>query len=742
LTRFLRLSPRGAGRIGGLVFAVALIVAPAAAHAATITVNSPADDTTGCTLRNAIIAANTNTTQGSCSAGQAAPTVDVINFSLATPATITLGSALPDLTEDVMITGPGMNQLTIDGADSYRPITTFSSTTISISGTTITNGLCDDTCGPASSAGGAIHNAANLTLTDVALTNNTASVDGGGTQATVTAEGGAIRNLAQLTIIQSKLTGNTAEATGATSQASSMGGAIINYGTLNLDRTTLDSNTSAASGGDNTNPNGGAILNFGTASISRSTVSNNTASGTGASSGNAAYGGGMANANSSAVHVTIDRSTFAGNVADDSGDQNGQGGGLLASGGTYEITSSTFAHNSAASASNILGFAPDLHIKNTIVSNPEGTNPTGVTNCGPDLASDGFNLADDTSCGLTAPGDQENADPMLGTLAANGGPTKTYAPSLAGDAIDMGLSSTGETVDQRGAQRPWNFPDIADPVGGDGTDVGAFEVQDTMPPDTIIDSGPSGITNDPTPTFTFHSTEAGSTFRCDKEGPYGFTPCTSPVTLPHLADGPHVFSVFARDLAGNADASPASRSYTVKTAAIKRSGSTLVITAAPGAKDNIKIMKPSAGTIRVTDLPAGPYSGSGIHTVTGSGCARSGDYTANCNAGPITRIQVASGAGNDRVVDSVPLPGILNGGAGNDVLTGGPGPDTIIGGTGADTMKGMNGNDTLSARDLTSDTAINCDGGTIPGTADKADLDLAPKDPNSVVVGCETKTRH
>ena len=54
-------------------------------------------------------------------------------------------------------------------------------------------------------------------------------------------------------------------------------------------------------------------------------------------------------------------------------------------------------------------------------------------------------------------------------------------------------------------------------------------------------------------------------------------------------------------------------------------------------------------------------------------------------------------------------------------------------------MKGMNGNDQLFARDLTSDTTINCDGG-IAGTADKADLDMLPKD--SPVSGCETVTRH
>jgi hypothetical protein len=718
------------------VFAIALMLGPTTAHAATITVNSPADNTSNCTLRNAITAANTNTAQGSCAAGQAAPTVDVIDFSLATPATITLGSALPDLQESVTINGPGMNQLTIDGADSYRPVTTFSGTTISISGMTITNGHCDATCGAVGSVGGAIHNAANLTLTDVALTNNTASADGGGTQAVASAEGGAIRNLGQLTIVQSRLTGNTAEATGATSQASASGGAIINHGTLTVDRTTLDSNTAAATGGLNTNPNGGAILNFGTLTISRSTVSNNTASGTGGSSGNGAFGGGINNSNDPTnVNIDIDRTTISGNTATAAGGGS-QGGGMEVFGAaSSEITSSTIAHNTADSGSNLVAFT-ETHMKNTIVSNPGGPD-----NCIGGPTSDGYNLTD-TTCSFTQPTDQENADPMLGALAANGGPTKTHAPSLAGDAIDHGLASAGETVDQRGQHRPEDFGNTTNAVGGDASDVGAFEVQDTDPPDTIIDSGPSGVTNDPTPTFTFHSTEAGSTFRCDTGGPYGFTPCTSPEARPHLPDGTYGFAVFARDLAGNPDLSPASRSYTVKTAEIKRSGSTLVITAAPGAKDNLKIAKPSASTIRITDLPGGGYTGSGIHTVSGSGCTRIGDYTADCNAGSITQVMVSSGGGADRIVDTVPLPATLAGGAANDVLTGGPRADTIIGSGGADTMRGMNGNDSLRARDLISDTLVNCDGGTVAGAADKADLDLAPKDPNSVVLGCETKTRH
>ena len=41
---------------------------------------------------------------------------------------------------------------------------------------------------------------------------------------------------------------------------------------------------------------------------------------------------------------------------------------------------------------------------------------------------------------------------------------------------------------------------------------------DSTPPDTPILSGPPAFTNDPTPTFTFTSTEPGSTFTCSLDG--------------------------------------------------------------------------------------------------------------------------------------------------------------------------------------------------------------------------------
>ncbi len=259
-----------------------------------------------------------------------------------------------------------------------------------------------------------------------------------------------------------------------------------------------------------------------------------------------------------------------------------------------------------------------------------------------------------------------------------------------------------------------------------------------VPPQTTIDSGPVGGTNDPTPTFTFSSSEAGSSFECRLDSG-SFAPCSSPRTTAHLADGSHTFRVRATDPAGNVDPTPASRSFTVKTAAVSVSGSTLLVMAATGAKDNLQITRPSASTIRVTDLPGGAYTGSGVHA--GAGCTRSGDYAVTCNAVGITAIHVSSFDRADQVVNSTTIPASLNGGGANDVVTGGGANDTLSGGAGADVMKGRNGNDLLLARDLGSDTMINCDGGAAPGAADEAEVDSLPDDPGSAVTNCETVTR-
>src|SRR5689334_12394882 len=94
----------------------ALLLAGRGASAATITVNSVADtvaDDGVCTLREAIVAANTNMpsglTTGECAAGDTSPAVDTIAFAIppfdGTVKTIALASSLPDVTEPIVMDG-------------------------------------------------------------------------------------------------------------------------------------------------------------------------------------------------------------------------------------------------------------------------------------------------------------------------------------------------------------------------------------------------------------------------------------------------------------------------------------------------------------------------------------------------------------------------------------------------------------------------------------------------------------
>jgi hypothetical protein len=92
--------------------------------------------------------------------------------------------------------------------------------------------------------------------------------------------------------------------------------------------------------------------------------------------------------------------------------------------------------------------------------------------------------------------------------------------------------------------------------------------QDTTPPETAIDTGPSGTVSSTTASFRFSSNESNSTFEC-KLDDGAFQSCTSPKEYNGLSDGSHTFYVKATDAAGNTDAGPASRAWTVDTKAPK-----------------------------------------------------------------------------------------------------------------------------------------------------------------------------
>jgi hypothetical protein len=90
----------------------------------------------------------------------------------------------------------------------------------------------------------------------------------------------------------------------------------------------------------------------------------------------------------------------------------------------------------------------------------------------------------------------------------------------------------------------------------------AFTTDSTKPQATITGGPAAGsTTHDKTPTFSFKSNEAGSTFQCRFDAK-AFAVCSSPHTAKPLTNGSHKFYVKAIDAAGN-ESNVTSRSFRV-----------------------------------------------------------------------------------------------------------------------------------------------------------------------------------
>ncbi len=124
---------------------------------------------------------------------------------------------------------------------------------------------------------------------------------------------------------------------------------------------------------------------------------------------------------------------------------------------------------------------------------------------------------------------------------------------------------------------------------------------DTVAPDTTINGGPTGTVNSATAQFTFTSTEPGSTFTCSLDG--ASAPCTTPKSYSGLSDGQHTFTVAATDSVGNADASPASRTWTVDTTVPDTTPPDTSITGGPSGTANS-----AAAQFEFTSTEAGTFT--------------------------------------------------------------------------------------------------------------------------------------
>ena len=258
------------------------------------------------------------------------------------------------------------------------------------------------------------------------------------------------------------------------SNANSGGGAIlITSGSLTLTDSEVTNNTASQS----LSPIGGGIDNEGAiVKLERCTVANNTA---------LSSGGGI---QCSAGATTLVNCTVTGNSAATL--INGTGGGIQ-SASTVTLINCTVFGNSARSGGNTA--APGtFNFQNTIIAGGIllGNGGAGADVNGAGYNSQNYNLIQDTSSAIIGGATSHTitgVSPALGALADNGGATRTMALRIGSPALDAGsavtdpVTASALSVDQRGNSRPVNNPFVADAGGGDGSDIGAYELQPTAP---------------------------------------------------------------------------------------------------------------------------------------------------------------------------------------------------------------------------------------------------------------------
>jgi hypothetical protein len=404
---------------------------------------------------------------------------DMIEFAVTGTIGLTSGELL--VAKNITISGPGAENLAVNGNNQSRVFHIASGETVTISGLTITNGHVSD------SGGGIYNDHAVLILNDCTISDNSATGNLGGG---IHNDGKNIGH-ATLQINNSLITNNSG---GIYNDALQAGTAtlVINYSTL-----------SNNNNGDAINNDGWSCIFCGNGTtsvqITNSSIIDNPGGAIYSDTGRQNCGG------SCPITVSITNSTISGN-----------GGGVNNSTLSDTVVSNSTISDNGTGIFNDNG-ALSASIYNTTMSNNGveirnfnapvvvamshtifNVSPGGhsILNDFGTVTSYGYNVSSDDGAGyLNGPGDQINTNPLLGPLQDNGGPTFTHALLPGSPAIDTGDPNFTPPpfFDQRG-------PGF-DRVRNGRIDVGSFEVQ-TTPTPTPTPTATATATATVTPTLT------------------------------------------------------------------------------------------------------------------------------------------------------------------------------------------------------------------------------------------------
>jgi hypothetical protein len=414
----------------------------------TITVTDGGDAGTGstCTLRQAIAAANTLSTVGTCVAGG----LNQIVFSPALAnATITLAQGELSVTVPGALAIVGSGQ-TIDAAHASR-VLYVSGGALVATDLTLTNG--EVTPFGLTDRGGGIYvkGATNLQLTNCNITANYAFI-GAGIYATSST----------VTISNSVISGNFA--------GYGPGGVSASASSVSFKHSTISGNYAQGASG---------ILGSGSSTLTfvDSTVSGNTTTCAPCTFGALGFRGGVSVFGGSTL--TLTNTTVYGNYAV-------QFAGVYVVDSVATLINATVTGNSVSPVGGgpgLTGFATTTTITlyNSIIAKNTYAGTTNARDCingssTPIIAKNTL-IGNATDSGIVngTNGNITGVDPQFGPLANNGGPTRTMALASSSPAIGAGSIALARfnTIPLNYDQRGFSFPRKLGPK----IDMGAFQTQ-------------------------------------------------------------------------------------------------------------------------------------------------------------------------------------------------------------------------------------------------------------------------